>query len=317
MPQPFIIDAWSFASGQARKIASPTQMEENAWFHCQRDAPELKSWLLSQGLQPGLANAALAEDTRPRFQKLDDQTFLLILRGVNLNAGESPDDMLSLRVLFYKNCLLTFRKKPFKSIATVREDLQSGQGPTRLSGLLCRIIEHLHRFADDLIDQTEEQIDILQENIDSHATENQRTLTRLHRRLLRLNRFLKPQVTAITELTNSQVNELQNTEIRVHLQNQRDVVSRQVEEIEALIDHVWVLREHSQHALSEKMNANAYTLSIIAGIFLPLSFVTGLLGVNLGGIPGADKTAAFGYLCLGLVVMGVFEYLLLRRLRLL
>lgn len=315
--QNFIIDAWSFSQGSAKRIPSPTAIEENSWFHFQRDIAELKPWLLAQGLQPGLVEGVLAEDTRPRFQKLDEHTFLLILRGVNLNEGHAPDDMLSLRVLFFNNCLLTFRKKSFKAISQVREELQNGSGPESLSLLLCRIIKHLHHFADDLIDRTEEQIDEVQDRIDSPNTDNQRTLTRLHRRLLRLNRFLKPQVTAITELTNSQVVLLQHAETRVHFQNQRDVVSRLVEEIEALIDHVWVLREHSQHALSEKMNANAYTLSVVAGIFLPLSFVTGLLGVNVAGIPGAEAPWAFAYLCLALLGMGIIEYLLLRRLRLL
>jgi hypothetical protein len=56
-------------------------------------------------------------------------------------------------------------------------------------------------------------------------------------------------------------------------------------------------------------------LTVLSAIVMPLSFVTGLLGVNLGGIPAHDKSWAFAALCLVLVLIAMGEYLLLRRLR--
>ncbi|MDN3685409.1 CorA family divalent cation transporter [Vibrio sinaloensis] len=50
------------------------------------------------------------------------------------------------------------------------------------------------------------------------------------------------------------------------------------------------------------MNRNTYLFSIIAGIFLPASFFTGLLGVNIGGIPGVDEPMAFTLFLLELTV---------------
>jgi zinc transporter len=41
------------------------------------------------------------------------------------------------------------------------------------------------------------------------------------------------------------------------------------------------------------MNKNLYMLSVIAAVFLPLGFLTGLLGLNVGGVPGVDNPAAF------------------------
>lgn len=41
------------------------------------------------------------------------------------------------------------------------------------------------------------------------------------------------------------------------------------------------------------MNNRMFVLSIVAAVFLPLGFLTGLLGINVGGIPGADYEAAF------------------------
>ena len=45
--------------------------------------------------------------------------------------------------------------------------------------------------------------------------------------------------------------------------------------------------------MSEQLNQRTYVLSVVAAIFLPLGFLTGLLGINVGGIPGADSPLGF------------------------
>lgn len=63
------------------------------------------------------------------------------------------------------------------------------------------------------------------------------------------------------------------------------------------------------------MNRNTYLFSVIAGIFLPAGFFTGLLGVNIGGIPGVDNPLAFLLFSIGLVVIIALEVVLLKRLK--
>ena len=53
--------------------------------------------------------------------------------------------------------------------------------------------------------------------------------------------------------------------------------------------------------------------TIVATVFLPLGFVTGLLGVNVGGIPGTDSAWAFTILCLIVGGLTALEVWLLRR----
>ena len=45
--------------------------------------------------------------------------------------------------------------------------------------------------------------------------------------------------------------------------------------------------------LAGKLNKNMYVLSVISAIFLPLGFLTGLFGINIGGIPGVEDPNAF------------------------
>lgn len=312
---PFLVDAWQFGYGEAKPLADPDQKQEQTWYHCQRDVEGLSSWLGQQGLGAGLIDAILVEDSRPRFQVLSNNAFLFIVRGVNLNEGQAPDDMLSLRILFYRNNLYTFRKAPFKAISGVREDLKKGLGPTSLPELLYTLLENIHQRIDDVIDETQIILEELHEIHEDVNHDGQQRLTHLHRRLLKLNRFLKPQSLAISEFCGSQESFFKSRDLIFRGHNQRDVIFRLLENIESLVEQVWMLREHFQQVLAETMNKNTYRLSVIAGVFLPLGFITGLLGVNVGGIPGSDSQYAFEFLCGGLIAVGVIEYLILRKLR--
>lgn len=68
-----------------------------------------------------------------------------------------------------------------------------------------------------------------------------------------------------------------------------------------------VTQEELQSRLAEQQNIRMYVLSIVAAVFLPLGFLTGLLGINFGGIPGADNPAAFGIFAGLLLVIVVVE----------
>ena len=68
--------------------------------------------------------------------------------------------------------------------------------------------------------------------------------------------------------------------------------------------------------LSDQMNRNIYLLTIVASVMLPLGFVTGLLGVNVDGMPGTkDAPWAFTTVCVAMVMLVVIEIWFRRRRR--
>jgi len=52
---------------------------------------------------------------------------------------------------------------------------------------------------------------------------------------------------------------------------------------------------------------------VVAAIFLPLGFLTGLLGINVGGIPGADNTGAFFIFCGILTLIVLMQVVIFKR----
>ena len=85
------------------------------------------------------------------------------------------------------------------------------------------------------------------------------------------------------------------------------------ENLDAGKEQALVLHEQIADTLSEKMNRSMYLLSLLAGIFLPLEFVTGLLGVNIGGIPGTESAWGFPLLLLGLFSFAAALFLVFHR----
>jgi zinc transporter len=74
-----------------------------------------------------------------------------------------------------------------------------------------------------------------------------------------------------------------------------------------------VAQDELNSRLSEQMNKTMYVLSMVAGIFLPLGLLTGLLGINGGGMPGVNSPWAFIIVCVILVVTATLQMLFFRR----
>lgn len=310
----FLIDAWDFNQQPATRVQDLTGLPQpGCWYHFQRDIEGLEAWLTKAQIPEPLIDALIEEDTRPKFQRLKEG-FVLLLRGVNLNDGAAPEDMLSLRILSYKGTIYTFRKRPFKAITQLRQSLEQQQGPEDLNDFLVNLVEQLNLRIEDVIDVVEEKVEQMDAAGFDNTAQQQKTVTELHRRLLRLNRFIRPQLAALDKFT-TESERWSDNELHQWLLNERDTTQRLLEQIDLMLEQLWMQRELIQQAVAEKMNRNTYWLSVIAGVFLPLSFLTGVFGINIGGMPGVDNENAFEIFSYALIAIAVVEFLLLRRLR--
>ena len=98
---------------------------------------------------------------------------------------------------------------------------------------------------------------------------------------------------------------------RQHLRDAADRVARMAEELEAVRERSALIHEELTDLRSEQLDTRALLISIVALIFLPLTFITGLLGMNVEGIPYAKESWAFwgvvGFcLLIALAVLGWF-----------
>ena len=90
---------------------------------------------------------------------------------------------------------------------------------------------------------------------------------------------------------------------------------RFIEALASTRDRAAITQGELDNRLSGEMNKAMYVLSIVAAIFLPLSFFTGLLGINVGGIPGAENKWAFLFVTFLLIMIALLLLGLFRRIR--
>ena len=90
---------------------------------------------------------------------------------------------------------------------------------------------------------------------------------------------------------------------------------RYVEELDAIRERAQIVKDELANMIADRLNKNTYILSVIAAIFLPLGFLTGLLGVNIGGIPGVNSPIAFAVFCLLLTILVAVQVIIFRKLK--
>jgi zinc transporter len=252
-----------------------------------------RSWLRSDsGLDEVIVDALLADETRPRSFSTD-HGLLVVLRGVNTNPGADPEDMVSVRVWIEKSRIISTRRRRLLSIMDILEMLKEGIGPKSpgsfLSGLVARLADRVGDFIDDIEERVGEAEAMM---ATQDQTQFRQMVTTLRHQIASVRRFLAPQRDALDRLYRQPGDWLTADDIR-DLRDEADRITRYLEDLDLARERTMVLREEFLGQLAQEQNSRMYVLSVVAAIFLPLTFVTGLLGMNVGGLPGLDSPRGF------------------------
>ena len=282
------------------------------WVHLGHDAADSREWLENQsGLDPLVVEAMLAESTRPRCAQMAGGV-MLFLRGVNLNPGANPEDMVSIRLWLEETRIVSVRLRPLLSVNDLRSSLDSGHGPVDVGDFVVQLADRLASRMAGVIGDIDDEVDRLQDRVLVAESRKLRTeLNHLRREIIALRRYLAPQRDALANLTHLKVAWLTERD-RLHLREAADRVTRYVEDLDAARERAAVTQEELGNRLAEQMNTRMYVLSVVAAIFLPLGFLTGLLGINVGGIPMAESPEGFVDIVLILFGITILQVILFR-----
>lgn len=285
------------------------------WVHLDRTSSETQEWLRERsGVDLGTCEALLAEETRPRSYASGDGV-LLILRGVNLNPGAEPDDMISLRIWAESQRLITLRQRAFQSTTDVAEAIEEGKGPEQVGSLIVQLGMRITGRMEPVIENLEDLADALEEGMTEREPKVTRSdLAEFRRQVIALRRYLAPQRAVFANLVQETFPGFQPAH-RSSLRELADRTMRHVEDLEALRERAGVIHDELANHIAEQLNTRMYVVSLVAAIFLPLGLLTGLLGINVGGIPGANDQTAFMVVCGILVGVGALLAVTLRLLK--
>jgi len=280
-------------SVDVQAIAGWPSDSQALWLHLDVNDDASQSWLREEsGLEPVIVDVLLADETRPRSISTD-HGLLVVLRGVNTNPGADPEDMVSIRVWIEHNRIISTRRRHLLSITDIKEMLKEGIGPKSpgsfLSSLVARLADRVGDFIDDIEERVGEAESVM---ATQDRTQFRQMVTALRHQIASVRRFLAPQRDALDRLYRQPGDWLMAADIG-DLRDEADRITRYLEDLDLARERTMVLREEFLGQLAQEQNSRMYVLSVVAAIFLPLTFVTGLLGMNVGGLPGLDSSWGF------------------------
>ena len=282
-----------------------------AWVHLDANDPEARQWLQKEitYLDHIIVDALLEEETRPRILEFEKGA-MMILRGVNLNEKARPEDMVSIRLWVDASRIISVQRRKLKAVEDIRLHLENGDGPKNSGDFIAMLTAHLLERMEPVFSDIDEQLDDVEEMIlETPDTAERKLINAIRKQAIIFRRYVAPQRDVIAHLRTSDLPWLDVTHKR-RLQENLDRIIRYVEDLDTIRERAQIVKDELSNALADKMNRNMYMLTIVAAIFLPLGFLTGLLGINVGGIPGVDNPHAFFIFAgmLGVVVLGQTFY---------
>lgn len=286
------------------------------WLHMQREDPRTRPWLEREsGLDSYIRAALLAADTRPRCAEHGDGV-VMILRGINMMEGAEPEDMVSVRLWIDPARVIGVWLRPLHAVGDLVGAIERGAAPVSPGDLVARLAQKLVDRMEPVVAELHDEIDDFEDALlDAKGEVERGVLADLRRRAIRLRRYIGPQREALATLAVEEMDWLSDRD-RSRLREAADKTTRILEDLDAARERASVVQDQIMEMRAERMGRYTLLLSVVAAIFLPLSLIAGLLGANVGGIPGETYPWAFAIVVVGLVVIAGLEIWLFKAMKL-
>lgn len=311
----FVYDIWPDGRADKAPDMAPTGPGAYRWFHFDLNDPELEPW--SRASLPVIpAEALLHAETRPRCDEFDGG-LILNLRAVNQNPGQQADMMVSVRMWVTETIVVTVRKMQVFALQEIAQHCRDGRAPHDVGEFLAVLARRLARQAHDKvleIDEITEELELRYEETDEMPDIAE--LRQPRRQVIRMLRYMTPQAEALDRLQDVDTPVLDDVD-RITLREPVNLMALSNEVLLSLKARLEALHEATHADVTAQLARNNYVLSLVAAVFLPLGFVAGLFGVNVGGMPGIGSPWAFAALCIGMAVLGAACVAILKWVRLL
>lgn len=318
-----MVDVVAYAVGPdgISRVISPAPLIEMQvpeggyiWVHVTATGDEGRGWLSASGLDPLSLSTLSADETRPRCT-VHGAAALIYLRGVNLNPGAEPEDMVALRIYLSAQVLITVERRSVSAVGDLVAALERGAAPVNSGELVAQLALRLSERADPVVAALNERIDDLEDAVLEASTpmSMRGILADIRREAILLRRYMFPQRDALATLGVEEFDWL-GAHARARLREATDRATRLAEDLDAIRDRAEVVHDQVMDMRAEQMNRQMLLLTAVSAIFLPITFLTGLLGINVGGIPGAHSRFGFWAVVMLLVALTLLLIWRFRRL---
>ncbi|WP_417319191.1 magnesium/cobalt transporter CorA [Emcibacter sp.] len=256
---------------------------------------------------------------RPKMEQYDDHLFAVF----KMIKKESPEQAEQVSMFIAQDLVITFQEMDGDVFEPVRQRLRTGKNRIRKCGADYLAYALLDQAVDELypvLERYSEKIDDLEEQLmDKPRREHLEAAHRLKRELLALKRIIWPERELVNALLRSDL-DLVTDDTKIYLRDVYDHCIQLVDVTETYRDMTMDLVDLYLSSVSNSMNEVMKVLTVIATIFIPITFIAGVYGMNFNtkaspwNMPELDWIWGYPF-ALGLmgIVVGLMLYYFKRK----
>ena len=267
---------------ECRGIGDP---QDVSWLDARGLGTETKLLQMSQtlGFHPLMLEDIVNVPHRPKIDFYDGK-ILIIMQMVRPKPTGSGVSSEQVSFVLGENFLVTFQEEPeWDSFDPVRDRIRRGNGTIRRQNvdylayaLLDTIVDSFFPVL-EIIGETLEELE--EEVVDNPTSQTIEKIHRMRRGLMKLRRYIWPQRSVINGLIRDS-DKLISQEVRVYLQDVYDHIVQVVDIIESYREIASSLMDVYLSSINNRMNEVMKLLTVISSIFIPLTFIAGVYGMN-------------------------------------
>ena len=286
--------------------------------------PEMINWINLDGLHDhsiiekigkhfnlhSLLVEDIATENQPKAEEYDHYLFFTLKMLYNINERTVNYEQISF--VLGKDYLLSFQEKAGDFFGVFRERLRQDQGRARkmkadylLYRLLDIIIDQYYNILDDIGGQIE---DIEEDILRASSGKEFKRIQHTKKELIFLRKALYPLRDAISKITKGESSYVAPENVRF-FSDLYDHVAQLISSMDTYRDLTTSLMDIHINSLNTRMNEVMKVLAVISTIFMPLTFIVGIYGMNFDHMP--ELRWQYGYLFVMLFMAGIFTTMIL------
>jgi zinc transporter len=282
-----------------------SQKTSVVWLHFNLSNARARALLTrAHFVPPDLQQVFRDDDARRRVVSMDEGV-LAIISDLIFEHDADPADVAPLWCFVGEKLFITARTHPLKTTDQLRSAIRSGLRVTHPIELLAWILGQRTDFLAHIAQEMSEQVSEIEDEILGGSIKEQRVqLGRVRRFCARMRRHFSPERSAFLKLLQRRNALLDETHAEL-IRSEIESLSFLIDETNELYERAKLLQEELASRVAEDTGRNLYVLAILSAVFLPMTLITGIFGMNVAGLPWLHSSSGFWWVMVLIIGAGV------------
>ncbi len=297
--QPISTDAVpTFLAAQAQG-----EGEDFLWLHFSLSNQASERYMQRALSLPDAFFESLRSEVGSTRLELDAGALVAVIHDVLFDSTFDASQVGTTSLCIGPRLLVSARLRPLRSVDQLRASVRAGHAFRSPVELLAHLLRDQADVLGDIVRKSTRRVDGIEDKLlANRISTDRKELSALRRSLVRLQRLMAPEPTALFRLLNRPPEWISREDIQ-DLQQAAEEFSTAIGDSAALVERVKLIQEELAALVNEQTGRTLFVLTMVTVMALPINLVAGLFGMNVGGIPLSDYGHGFLLIVVGLIVL--------------